>query len=30
MPIGVTLDGANNLYVTDAFNNRVLKFAPIK
>jgi uncharacterized protein (TIGR03663 family) len=30
MPIGIALDGANNLYVTDAFNNRVLKFAPVR
>jgi DNA-binding beta-propeller fold protein YncE len=30
MPVGLALDGAANLYVADAFNNRIVKFAPVK
>lgn len=30
LPVGLALDSTNNLYVADAFNNRILKFAPVK
>jgi uncharacterized protein (TIGR03663 family) len=30
LPVGVALDGANNLYVVDTLNNRIMKFAPVK
>ena len=30
LPVGLALDAGGNLYVADAFNNRVLKFAPVR
>jgi DNA-binding beta-propeller fold protein YncE len=30
MPSGIAVDGADNIYVLDSANHRVLKFAPLR